>query len=508
MKRSCIAIIIIICAGSTLLFGQFDVKLKHAEILPNLVIKEFSLTDQGVKSGEFMKYKFRLRISNTGAVNITKPFYFTVQVKTENMSTFNMTDNHHKFLHLDAGQNSLMEKTISLNIQYVSGKTVEIRGFIDSGGDKEMPPAYRDVKESNEDDNYSDVITIAGDYTPNIVSIKPLFPVSGLLTEQGVIPANENVRIDGTGFGSTQGQHTIALFPLKDVANPKTVNITNWSGGVIDFTIPATVETGRYVLAIVDKNTMGKKSNVLTINVCVRRVKPWPKIVTFWNELKDAFFLRIHTWGGRAEYKNESTIKIIGSPDTLEVEEIKLSLDTGRYRYYINDFNAKPGGISLHRLSLDDVRLLDNELRMQVLFESQKLEIKGYFQALGSKSWKDHGAPDLDIDNAKLSVILSFSFKNGQLDYQTPSVYFNADIDARDPAADWFMDAFAGGWDSQIITRVRKEIGNAFSSNETKQNICDSFLGFIIGSINLSKGKIVDVKFTSDDILVTYYRTD
>ena len=501
----CVVTAIILCLGSALMYGQIQMELQHPIILPNLVIKEFSLMDQGVQSGDLMEYKFHLKISNASKVNIIKPFYFTVQFKTENMSAFSMTDNHEKFMKLNAGQNHVMERTFTLNTQYVSGKTVQIRGFIDSGGDREMPPAYRDIQESNENDNYSDVITITGAYKPHIVSIKPKFPVSGLLIGNKPEPANENVRIDGTGFGSTQGQHTIALFPIGDISNPKTVNIKNWSGGIIDFTIPPAVESGRYALAIVDKNTMQMKSNALTVYVCVRRKKLWSELVTQWNDLKDAFFLRIHTWGGKMIYDNQSTLKIYGKPDTLKVDEIKLNLDTGRYCYYINDFNAKTGGISLHRLSLDGVRLLDNELRMQVLFESQKLEIKGYFQALGSSSWKDHGAPDLDVDDAKLSVVLAFDYKNQRLDYTTPSIYFNADIDARDPAADDFMDFFVSGWENQIVREVRKEIGKAFASGETKTNLCNSFLGFVIGSATAKKAQIVDVKFTKDDILVTYY---
>jgi len=507
MRSICISCIVVImlCMGSSLVFGQVNIELEPVVILPNLVIKEFTLQDQGVQTGDQIKYKFRLKISNTGKVNITKPFYFTVQFKTENMSAFSMTDNHEKFMHLNAGQNHLMEKTFTLNTQYVSGKTVQIRGFIDSGGDNEMPPAYRDIKESDENDNYSDVITINGAYKPHIVSIKPTFPVSGLKIATSTKPANENVRIDGTGFGSTQGQHTVALFPIGDYANPKLVNIKNWSGGVINFTIPVTVESGRYVLAIIDKNTKQMKSNTLTVYVCVRRERPWSEVVSLWNELKNAFKLRMHTWGGKMIYDNQSTMTIIGKPDTLDVDEIKLNRDTGRYRYYINDFNAKPGGISLHRLSLDGVRLLDNELRMQILFESQKLEVKGYFQALGSSSWKDHGAPDIDIDNAKLSVILAFDYKNQRLDYLTPSVYFNADIDAHDPATDAFMDFFAAEWERQIVREVRKEIGSAFTRGETKKSLCDSFLGFVIDIGNLPKAQIVDVKFTKDNILVTYY---
>jgi len=494
-----------VCICLSVLNGQVIIQPPTGVLRPNLVITEFTVTNQGLQSGDFMKYTFRLKIQNNGGDDITIPFYFTVQFKTENMTTFNMTDNHYKILRLNAGQNYVMNETFSLNTGYVSGKTVEVRGYIDSGGDREMPPSYRDVMESNENDNYSDAVTIGGAYTPNIASIKPEYPVNALKIATSTRPSNEKVRIDGMGFGSSQGAHTVALFPFDDINNPQTVNITSWSGGVIYFTIPVSLKSGKHLLAIVDKNTMEKKSNILTVYVCVRRERPWAEVVKLWDVLKDAFKLRLHTWGGKAIYENQSTMTIIGRPDTIEVDEIKLTRDTGRYRYYINDFNAKRGGISLHLLSLDKVRLLDNELRMQVLFESKDLEVKGYFQALGSKSWKDHGAPDLDIDNAMLSVTFSFVYKNQRLDYDALSVYFKGDIDARDPAADWFMDLFAKEWDDQIVNKIEDDVSKSFFDPEQRQKLCASLLGFIINVGTARYAEIVDIEFTNKDVLVTYY---
>jgi hypothetical protein len=496
-------IVIALSCISTMLHGQ--IMTGPIMLGPDLVVTEFTVTQPGVKQGDFMKYNFKAKIKNQGNNNIGGPFYFSIQQKTQHMSTFNPTDNHYKVLHLDAGHVLTMEHTFSLNVENVSGKTVEVRGFVDSGGDREMPPPQRDVMEKNEDNNYSDVVTITGAYSPHIVSVKPFNAVNRVIVSLTQTQATDKIRIDGTGFGSTQGQHAVALFHIQNLHPPTLVNIHSWSSGVIYFIIPKDVETGRYVVAIVDKNTMTYQSNAVAVNVCYRKKMAWSSILGTWNDLKDSFSIRIHTWAGGPEYKNVSTMKMIGDPDTLDVKKIKLNKkNLGRYLYLVNDFKSKPGGMTLHKYTLDGVRLLANQMRLQIMFESAGLEVKGYFQRIGGKDYKDHGAPDLDINNAKLSITLGFLFKNGKLDYQL-SVYFKADVDARDEAADWFMDLFLPEWDREIEQTMDEEIGKSLADAETKNNIINSFVGLVIGSTNVSKATLTNFEFTDQEVIATYY---
>ncbi len=484
---------------------QLKYKTKLELPMADLIITELEVTQPGSSKGDMIEFSFRAKVKNDGNRDIENNFYLTIEIKSEHEDRYDRTHNYFKFTPLKAGLTRTYNGKFTLQKASVSGKTAKIRGWIDSGGTEEFPPQYMHVQERNENNNYSDIITIVGAYTPYITSVSIDNPVTRLTIRNTKSATNQEIYIAGQGFGKEQGEYDVALFPQSGGSVIK-ANIKSWHQGVIFFTIPKEVETGTHWIAIVNGNTMQRKSNQIGVTINHKGGTPWSEIVAYWELLNNAKLI-IHTRGSGSEYKNTSTLKMLGNIDTIYVPktEFKKKL-IGRYRYLLQNFASKDtGGMMLSR-KWNGGTLNDNQLEMKIIFESGGVEAKGYFKSVVKGSnWNDGLAPDIDINNAKIGVIFNFKNVDRKLDY-TPYVRFSANVNAHDAAADWFMDLFMGNWDGQVRRKIQDGLATAMANSETRENIINSLMDFLYLLIaGFDKNDdIQNIEFEDGKILFTY----
>lgn len=459
---------------------RYQLKLPMEITMPDLVITEFSVTLYPDKQGEYVEYPFQITFKNTGNKDITDVFYLSLQQKSEHSDQFNTTHNHYPINPpLKAGQTRSLNGVFSLQTGTVSQKSTQVRFFVDSGGEEEFPPQWLHVKESDENNNYSEAVAITGGYAPHITSVHPENPINRVDTLRKSHASNQEVFIAGTGFGNQQDNYTVVLTPVEGGSAVK-VNVKSWHQGAIYFTIPMEVTSGTHRISIVDNQTLQKKSNEITVLISRRAVAPWSHLVEFWNDLKDAFEIRIHTHGGGTQYVNESYLRVVGRPDTLDIDSVTFHKKAlGDYYYLIRDLRSQEGGISLSKYNWSGKRLDPNVLRMEIEFESEGVEAKGFFKSILGGGWDDNGAPDIHINNGRLAIDFKFLFANGKLDYRIKASYFDADIKAAKKIVDWLLNAFTQRWDNEVESKIHAAINKALDKSDTKRSITNSFLDLL-----------------------------
>lgn len=448
--------------------------------MPDLIITEFTVIQYGEKQDGYVKYPFQAKFKNAGDKDISDVFYCSILQKNPYGDQFFTTHNHYKInFPLSIDEEKTFNGTFTLQTGTVSNKTTQVKFFLDSGGEEEFPPQGMHIKESNEDNNYSAAVSITGGYAPHITAINPDNPINRIDTLRKSHATNQKVFISGTGFGKNQGNYTVVFRPAAGGAVVK-MNIKSWHQGAVYFTIPMEVKSGIHKVSIVDKQTLQKKSNEIEVLVSRRAVAPWSHLVQFWNDLKDAFEIRLHTHGGGKQYLNESYLKIVGRPDTLDIDSIIFSKKAiGKYFYLIKDLKSQKGGISLSKYNWSGKRLDPNTLRMEIKFESEGKEAKGFFKSAAGGKWKDGGAPDIHINNGRLAIDFKFLFANSKFDYTVKAMYFDADIKAAKKIVDWLLNAFMRNWDDEVESKIYVAINKALNKSDTKESITDSFLDLL-----------------------------
>lgn len=472
--------------------------------LPDLIVESFEITGTGSVTDGKKAFTYRAVIRNTGTVDAAGPFWMGIEVQSPESGQFYKVADQ-RFEHLGPGQGHTVSKIILVPVSYVSGQATVARAFVDNGGDAEFPPANRHVTESDENNNYSVLMTLGGDYMPSVANIHPQEVVNRVNHEA----SGEIVYLAGQGFGHNEGnRYTVALFPYDSPTAPVAAEVTGWSSGVVYFTVPESAPPGNYGVAIVDRQTMVAASNFKFIRVLRRAEIPWSDVTDMWDLFREAFQIRLHNWAGNAsDTVNASTVNLGLAGQALAVDKIQFSQATGDYRYFVNDFNTLPSGITLHRLTYGNEYVLPgNMLRMQAAFESQGFEAKGYWDALGGgRDWQDWGAPDVDFDNAMLGFTFRFAWQNGKLDYTVSDVYFRADVDAHNAGADFALDLFLQNWDDMVKSKVEDAVLAALMEEETRTSVSSSLLD-VMNMLAGIGGDDTIVRMDFDDgIRIEYY---
>jgi len=477
--------------------------------IPDLIVTDFNVnqgSEQDVDDNK-VSFTFSAVVKNNGEADVNNTFYLTIEKYDETFNKWGLTglSISRNCFPITAPLQVQQSKTISSRLYFsnheISEQTVRLRAFVDSACNEELPPTWNHVQELREDNNFSNEASVTGGYYPQITGINPNMCIKGV----------DEVRISGYGL-ATQAGHTVKL---RSGSFQTTPTISNWGIGGVFFTVPASVDPKKYRVSIADSNTLLRFSNEVELTVLERITCPWSDFITSWEDwVQNSMSIRIHTLkpGQKCTFQNDSTIKI-KNPITGQWEITPIDLQViqwhqawkGDYRYNIKDMESIPREITLSRLDS-----WENQLQMEIPFESSGTEAKGCFKNNVGGGWWDDWAPDIHIDDAKMKIFFNFSYENEMLDYYV-STSFSADIEAAKSIADWFLNLFLDNWNAEVRDRVSNKVKKALGSDVVKEDILNNFMQLILFNIfgvNIPENmKVTNIEFDQAGIHLTYYCT-
>ena len=140
---------------------------------------------------------------------------------------------------------------------------------------------------------------------------------------------------------------------------------------------------------------------------------------------------------------------------------------------------------------------------MEVSFESNDVELRGFNRSVLGGSWCDGCVADIHVNNAKLTVVFNFSANGEHIDF-TIGTDFSGSISASNSFADGLMDAFLGDWNQDIRDQINNGVRNGLQDPTNKAYIASELTNLIKLLLGLTNKTITDIDFGSNGIQVTY----
>ena len=469
-------------------------------VMPDLVIESFSInSSHGVSVGSNMEYPVSAVIKNIGNAAAQGPIYVVFQYYRPQTGQWECDRTKAHAIRINRTFNPNDRVTVSgkliINKAIISDATLRVRAMVDSACFEEFPPQFGYIKEINENNNYSNEATLSGGYRPNVVSVNPNKAIKGV----------DVISLVGTGFGTQNPTRTVVV---EREGTKVRAEVTNWFTGVIYFKIPQQAKNGPSYVYIADSSTLSPISSVMNVMVLERKAIAWDSLVDVFNLIGGAFQIRLHTWSGGSGYVNESKlIPPFGSEMPLEVPNVQFKTAVGHYRFLINDFNTFGPSSSQSGFEMSRQGCAANQVKLILRFESEGKELIGYYKVLGpAGKWRRTGAPDIQVDDAKVTVLFQFyDAGNGRLDYAA-AASFDGRINASGKAWDDIIDFFMPDWDNKVKKEISRGVRQAINMPDVRQNVIDSLLMAIRMQLGLNANNVITKwQFDNSGIKVTFY---
>ena len=470
-----------------------DMKL----VIPDLIVQDFWINKAAMKKqNNLFSVPFNVRIKNIGTGNVKNIFYLSFQKRPfVEGSNPNPWQGERDSLNcrkinnlLKKGESVLHAGILWIRNYEISDKTLEVRVMVDTGCNEEFPPSYGHVKELKENNNVSNSRVISKAYFPHITSIEP----------SNCVRNEDEVRISGTGFGSTQGNHVVKV--RKSTDQVKAI-IKSWHTGIIYFKVPSNCKLGNCKVSIADKSTMSRYSNEIGLRVIRKKVLAWNTIIDAWNIFKDYFKIHLNNKGSGANVNNTSYLRLI-TQRPIALKKVEFSVASlGSYRFLVKDMDTTEGGLQLTKSGCSA-----NQLKLIASFESEGKEMKGYFKAVLGGGWNDDLAPDIQVNNAKIYITFNFgSSQNVQLDFSL-NVNFTGSVNASGSTWDKILDTFMGGWDTNVKDKIKSGVKQALEVSQNKNAILNDLNKLIKLLTGISSSNtIVEWEFKNNGIHISYF---
>ena len=186
---------------------------------------------------------------------------------------------------------------------------------------------------------------------------------------------------------------------------------------------------------------------------------------------------------------------MLGKSRSLDFPVIEFEKDGSEYRYLCNDLHVKDNGITLTKKECES-----NQLKMEVTFENEGTELKGYGKFV---NWSDRLAPDIETDNGILTVTFNLTSDVNQIDY-TVNADFYAEVKPTQVVWDWLMNGVLDEWNENVRKKVSQSVVESLMNPKNKQKIVDDLNGVLKNSLGLSYTQIVRILFEEDGIHIYY----
>jgi hypothetical protein len=331
--------------------------------------------------------------------------------------------------------------------------------------------------------------------------------LEALEPEHGAV--GSTVRLRGSNFGDRQGQSRVEIISGGET---RTMAVTSWGNVRVEATVPNGVPVGQATIRVVKG---GKRATLARNFRVVRSLAINNALVTLAFDSLGLSPSFLHLTDGA----NASSLTLsagLGGPTTLNftipdweanvpqgekiAQTILLPL-TGfpeRARYYAHDLNTN--GVS--------ASISGGQFVLGVTFESAGPEIKGKirwcdlgaFGACASSSWKDGLAPDVQIDNARVTMRLTPGVSAGALTFPSGQVSFDADVQIGNDFANWIIPGLRG-YAADLKTAIADRVTSRLNTAAVRNAIAAAVMGRLR---NLGVQTIVSVTPAGNQITVEY----
>ncbi len=432
-----------------------------------------------------------IKIKNIGKGTVSKPFYFSIQ-QLDNFNRWQRISGTCFKININIKPGQTISKDFLL--RYNPGnKDIKVRAYADSACDNETPYVWRDIKEINENNNYSQVKTISGYFHPKVTDI---YPASAVIDK-------DTLHVFGVGFGEKQEGHGVYLRGSGD-SHYRSVSVVKWRDKVIDFRVPKSINSGKYYACVDNACLISKLLTLSKESFC-----SWDtflgKIEGFYNLIGD-IHIDTRKPGTRCSYQNNSTEAVVGAharlkTQTLDVKNIQFHIKgLGDYRYTIHDLNADTQHITV-------VKSSGSQFIINIPFESRGVEAKGCFKSIAGGGWHDSLAPDIHINNLRLKIAILLTQNNGTLSYKA-ATSVSANIKAAKKINTAILNLFVKRWRNRVKRGIINSMNNALNNNqETRNSIINSFLSifYLYSTPKIpSETPIKNIRFERERIYLVY----
>jgi len=461
---------------------------RNSTVMPDLIVAGFSFNAPQHND----KFSGIIKIKNIGKKPVSKSFYFSIQQLDKFNRWQRMPQACFKVnINTPLKPGKIISKNFVLNYNPGS-KNIKVRAYADSACENETPYVWRDIKESNEHNNYSIIKTISGYTNPKVIGIYPASAIIGKGT----------LHVYGTGFGEKQGSHGVYLKGFDNHYHSATV--VKWRDRVIDFKVPNSINSGQYYVCVDNACLISKLLKLSKESFC-----SWDtflgKIEGFYNLIGEIHIDTLKP-GTKCSYQNNSTQKVIGAharltTQKLDVRNIQFHIKAlGDYRYTIHDLNADNRHIRV-------VKSSGSQFIIDIPFESSGVEAKGCFKSIAGGGWHDSLAPDININNLRLKIAIQLTQNNGALGYKA-ATSVSANIKAAKKINTVVLNLFVRHWRNRVKRGIINSMNNALNNDETtKKNIIKSFesILYLYSSPKIPQGvRFKEIKFNRNGIYAVY----
>ncbi len=454
--------------------------------MPDLIVSSLALYSPQHND----KFSGEIKIKNVGKSAVSRQFYFSIQ-KLDNFNRWQRIPGSCFKVNINIKPGQTISKNFLL--RYNPGdKNVKIRAYADSACENETPYVWRDIKESNESNNYSQTEIVSGFTNPKVTGIYP----------QSAIIGKNTLHVYGNGFGGKQKNHNVYLKDFK--SSYHAVYVVKWRDNAIDFKVPITINPGKYYVCVDNVCLLSKLLTLSKKSFC-----SWEtflgKIEGYYNLIGE---IHIDTRKPRTKcsYQNNSTQKILGAhaeltTQKLDVRNIQFHIKAlGDYRYTIHDLNADNQNVRV-------VKSSGSQFIINIPFESSGVEAKGCFKSIAGGGWHDKLAPDIHINNLKIKIAILLTQNNGLLNYRA-ATSVSANIKAAKKINTAVLNLFVRHWRNRVKKGIINSMNNALNNDEnTKRGIINSFLSilYIFSSPKIpSQAHFKKVEFDRNGIYTIY----
>jgi len=209
----------------------------------------------------------------------------------------------------------------------------------------------------------------------------------------------------------------------------------------------------------------------------------WTDIIAPLNNYLKGIGILIHTRGKDWRYENRSYINLPDGQHTLDIPLIEFEKNIlGKFRYLIRYLYCGPDNI----VHVTKEGCNNNQLMLVIPFESEGVELIGYRRSDLFNDWTNSLAPDINIDNGKLTMKFNFRFNNGQVDFWISDAKFDCKIYAEHNISQDIMDLFNGHWEKDTKKKINNAIQNAINSQSIQLQTANIWINSIINSMELN----------------------
>ena len=467
---------------------------------PDIVLSGFAVTGTLQAQGNYLTATFQVNVRNAGAVKVPRAFSVTIQYADAvdpNWRGENNGDNCFPVTTLlDPGQTYLLTGWLKVLGSGASNRTIRLRALADYTCDTDIPSPNGVIAESNENNNFSNEVSLSSGYLPGLTSVSPAICVKGV----------DDCVVNGPTLGAEQNGHTVVV---ERDSKKTAVTIKSWTNAAVHFTIPIGAEVGTSWVYIAESGTLRRLSDPLTLTVAETKAMPWDDLLDSWGLFGALLSIRLHNWSGGSESDNQSVLNIPSTSSSsgleaiaLNVPKVEFKTSVGHYRFLANDIKSETLGGAV----LTKAGCTANQVRLDIAFEGAGTELIGYYKVLGPAGvWRRAGAPDIEIDNGRLGIVFSFYNTGGALNY-TVSPAFEASVHASNSAADSLMDTFISNWNDNAKAAIASSVRDALMAADIKSRITQSLMDIIRKRLSLPENRTIrKIEFTNAAVKITSY---